>query len=428
MEAISNFFSNPQNISALIEVFFFILLVILSAMISGSEVAFFSLTPTIIQNLEDSSSNAEKKIFQLLQEPDKLLATILITNNFVNIAIVVLSTYITATLIDFGTKIWLKFVVEAVVVTFVILLFGEIIPKIYANKFKKRFASKMSIPLSTLQTLLYPFVIVLVKSTNIVNKKIQSTEKLSMSDISYAIDITSGQTQNEKKILKSVVNLSNVEAREIMTPRVDVVTIDFGEKLSVVKKIIEESEFSRIPVVKDTLDNVVGVLFIKDLLKFINKDNYFEWQKLVKTAYFVPENKKIDDLLQEFRTKKYHMAIVSDEYAGFSGIVTLEDIIEEIVGEINDEYDVPDTMFSKLGDNKFLIDGKLLLKDLQKPLNINDSFFDEIKGDAETIAGLLLEINGDFPSKNQKIKYKNLTFTVQIINKRRIVKLILDVT
>ncbi len=398
----------------------------MSALISGSEVAFFSLPPSALEELEKSKSNAESKVLKLLQKPNNLLATILITNNFVNIAIVVLSTYITATLIDFGEKEWLKFLVEAVLVTFIILLFGEIIPKIYANKFKKKFASMMAIPISFLQILLYPLVKILVKSTNIVNKRIQSTEKLSMSDISTAIDITSGHTQKEKKILKSVANLNNTEAREIMIPRVDVITIDYNIKLSAIKKLIEQSEFSRFPVTKDSLDNIVGILFIKDLIKFLNKDNYFEWQKMIKPAYFVPENKKIDDLLQEFRTKKNHIAIVSDEYAGFSGIVTLEDIIEEIVGEISDEYDINDSLFSKIEENKYIIDGKLLLNDLQKTLNLSDNFFDEIKGDAETIAGLLLEINGDFPKKNQKIKYKNITFTVQIINQRRIVKVLTE--
>lgn len=427
METLLDFFSNPSNISVIVEIVFFVLLVFSSALISGSEVAFFSLPPSIIQKLEQSDINTEKKIYQLLQEPDKLLAVILITNNFVNIAIVVLSTYITATIIDFGDKLWLKFLVEAVFVTFVILLFGEIIPKIYANKFQKKFASFMSIPLGILQTILYPFVMILVKSTNLMNKNVQANEKLLMSDVSYAIDITSGHSQNEKKILKSVVNLNNVEAREIMVSRVDVITVEYNEKLSVIKKVIEESEFSRIPVIKDSLDNVMGILFIKDLISVINKDNYFEWQKLIKPAYFVPENKKIADLLQEFRTKKIHMAVVSDEYAGFSGVVTLEDIIEEIVGEINDEYDVPDNLLSKIDDTKFLIDGKLLLKDLQKPLNISDDFFDNVKGDAETVAGLILELNGDFPKKNQVISYKDLTFTVQLINNRRIIKILLEI-
>lgn len=427
METLLEFFSNPSNISTIVEIIFFVLLVFSSALISGSEVAFFSLSLSVIQKLEQSDTNAEKKIFQLLQEPDKLLAVILITNNFVNIAIVVLSTYITATIINFGEKLWIKFLFEAVFVTFIILLFGEIIPKIYANKFQKKFASFMSIPLGILQTILYPFVMILVKSTNLMNKNIQANEKLLMSDVSYAIDITSGHSQNEKKILKSVVNLNNIEAREIMVSRVDVVTVEYNEKLSVIKKVIQESEFSRIPVIKESLDNVVGILFIKDLISVIDKDNYFEWQKLIKPAYFVPENKKIDDLLQEFRTKKIHMAVVSDEYAGFSGVVTLEDIIEEIVGEINDEYDVPDNLLSKIDDKNFLIDGKLLLKDLQKSLNINDDFFDNVKGDSETVAGLILELNGDFPKKDQVISYKNLTFTVQLINNRRIVKILLEI-
>ncbi|MBN2893969.1 MAG: gliding motility-associated protein GldE [Bacteroidales bacterium] len=436
METITDFFIslnslisfNAPDLNSLIEIVFFILLILLSALISGSEVAYFSLTPRIIHSLENSTSKADKKVLKLIREPDRLLATILITNNFVNIAIVVLATYITASLINFGEVLWLKFVVEAVVVTFIILLFGEIIPKIYANRYNKSFALIMSVPLTAFGKILYPFATILVKSTNIVNKRIQGTNALSMSDLSHAIDITSGPTQNEKKILKRVVNFSNIEVREIMTPRVDVVTLNKNYKLSVLKKIITESGFSRIPVYEDELDSIVGVLYIKDLIKYLNKDNYFEWQNYIRPAYFVPENKKIDDLLQEFRAKKIHLAIVSDEYGGFSGIVSLEDTIEEIVGEINDEFDIPENLFSKISDNQFLMDGKLLMKDFQRMVNLTDNFFDEVKGDAETIAGLILEILGDFPAINQKITYSNIEFKIISLNNRRIEKVKITIT
>lgn len=430
MDSITNLFIslnslisfNSPDLKSIIEIIFFIILVLASAMISGSEVAFFSLTPNIIETLKNSTSKSELKVIKLIKTPNRLLATILIINNFVNIAIVVLATYITATLINFGEKVWLKFLIEAVLVTFIILLFGEIIPKIYANKFKKSFASLMALPLATFEKIVHPLATILVKSTNIVNKKIQADNKLSMNDLSFAIEITSEPSQNEKKILKSVVNLSNTEVREIMTPRVDVVTLNFNDKLSVIKKIIAKSGFSRIPIYKNELDNIAGVLYVKDLIKYLDKDNYFDWQKLIRPAFFVPENKKIDDLLQEFRTKKIHLAIVSDEYAGFSGIVTMEDTIEEIVGEINDEFDIPENIFSRISDDQFLMDGKLLLKDFQRLVNLKNSFFDDIKGDAETIAGLLLEILGDFPILNQKITYKNLEFRIDKVDKRRIVK------
>ncbi len=428
MHTILIFFSEPKNIIALIEIFIFILLVISSGLVSGSEVAFFSLPPHIIKKIKKSDSKSDKKTIKLIEKPNNLLATILISNNFINIAIVVLATYITATLIDFGDKLWLKFLIEAIVVTFIILLFGEIIPKIYANKFNEKFASLMAIPISILQKVFYPLVEILVKSTNIVDGKVSKTsEKLSINDISYAIDITSGQSQNERKILKRIVNLNNIEAREIMSPRVDVVTIDYNSRFTEVKKILQQNEYSRIPVIKNSLDNIIGILFIKDLVKYLNEDKFFEWQKYIRPAYFVPQNKKIDDLLQEFRNKKIHLAVVSDEYGGFRGIVTLEDIIEEIVGEINDEYDMPDTFFSKIENNKYLIDGKLLLKDLQKYLNYKDDFFDTGKGDAETVAGLILEINESFPKQNQIINYKNLKFNVKKVSKRRIVKIVLEV-
>ena len=413
---------NAIELNTLIEIILFILLVISSAMISGSEVAFFSFTPKIIDSIKNSESKNDKTVLKLINAPDRLLATILIVNNFVNIAIVVLATYITASLINFENVEWLKFVVEAVFVTFIILLFGEIIPKIYANRFKKSFASVMAIPITVLQNFFYPLATLLIKSTNLVNKRIDAVNKLSMNDLSHAIDITSEPSADEKKILKRVVNFSRIEVREIMTPRVDVITINKRDKFSVVKKTIIQNGYSRIPIYEEELDNIVGILYIKDLIKFLNKDNYFEWQKVIKPPFFVPENKKIDDLLQEFRRKKIHLSIVSDEYGGFSGIVTMEDTIEEIVGEIQDEFDISEDMFKRISGNQYIVDGKLLLKDFQKLVNLEDNFFDEIKSEAETIAGVILEKNGDFPNINQKIIYKNIDFIINTINKRRIVK------
>ncbi len=414
---------NLPSVENIIEIIFFFLLIFSSALISGSEVGFFSLTPTILETFKNSKSKNDKKILDSLNEPDKLLATILIANNFVNIAIILITTKITTDVINFPDQKWIKFLIEVVFITFVLVLFGEITPKIYANRYKKSLIRMMVFPLSFLQKIFYPLVYILIKFTKVANKKIQGKNELSMKDLSFAIDMTSDSTKNEKKILKSVVNISNIEVREIMTPRVDVITLNSSFKLSVVKSIIADACFSRIPVYEDELDNIIGVLYIKDLIKFLNKDNYFNWQSFIRPAYFVPENKKVDDLLQEFRTKKIHLAIVSDEYGGFSGIVTLEDTIEEIVGEINDEYDIPDNLFEKISEFQYVVDGKLLLNDFQRLLNVNYSFFDENKGDAETVAGLILEIIGDFPNKNQLIKYKNIEFKIISINNRRIEKI-----
>lgn len=415
---------NQISIASIIEIFFFIILIISSALISGSEIAFFSFSPALIDELKSSKNKRAVQILKLLGKPDILLATILIANNFINIAIVILSTYITSSLINFHNDFIFEFITQAVIVTFIILLFGEIIPKIYANKMNKKFAFLMAYPILVIQKILFPFSSILAKTSKFVDKKIQNTKEISMTDISYAIDITSGQTVHEKKIIKSVISLSNFEIREIMTPRVDVETVNFFDKLSLIKKIIAEKEFSRYPVVKDSQDDIVGILFIKDLLNIMGKDNYFEWQKIIKPAYFVPENKKADDLLQEFREKKIHLAIVSDEYGGFSGIVTLEDIIEEIVGDITDEFDTTEELIEKIDDFTYLLDGKLLLKDFQKYMNLPIDFFDDIKTDIETIAGLILEILGEIPKINQKLKYKDFEFKIKETTKTRIVKVI----
>ncbi len=418
---------NSITFFSLIQILFFILLLLSSALVSGSEVAFFSFTPENLEHLKKSKSNTDKIILKHLDKSDYLLATILIANTFINIAIVILTTYISSALIDFHDNELIKFLTEAVFVTFMILLFGEIIPKIYANKNKLQFARIMAYPLYLLQRIFYPLPGLLAKTTNIVNKRMQKKEKISMSDISYAVDLTIDHSKSEKKIIKSVITLSSKEVREIMTPRVDVVVLNYYDKLSKIKEIIANNEFSRLPVYKDNLDNIEGVLYIKDLVQIFEQENYHNWQRLIKPAYFVPENKKLDDLLQEFKMKKVHLAIVVDEYGGFSGIITLEDIIEEIVGEINDEFDIDENMLTPLDKNKYIVDGKLLLNDLQKYLNLPSNFFDEIKNEVESVAGLILEILGEFPKQNQKIKYKNLEFQVKEISRRRIVKLLLSI-
>ena len=429
MESISSIYYIITNISIsfysisikiILELLLLLFLLFSSALISGSEVAFFSFSPNNILTLKNNKAKTNNKIIKLIENPERLLATILITNNFVNIGIIILSTFITASLINFSEIEWLKFVIEAVVITFIILLFGEIIPKVYANQYNIRFAKIMAYPLFYLTKILFPFSSILMKSTFIVSKLFMKKEKMSIKDISDAIDIASDNIITEKEMLKGAVKFGKTEVKEIMTPRIDVVSIEIKEKFSKVKQIIMESGFSRIPIFENSLDNILGVLYVKDLIKYIDKNADFNWNKLLKKPYFIPETKKIDDLLQEFRNKKIHIALVSDEYGGISGIISLEDVLEEIIGEIQDEFDGKDENYKIINENIFIFEGKFPLKDFYKIIKINENFFDEIKSDSETIAGVVLNIVGEFPKKGARIRYKNLIFSIEAIDKRRI--------
>ncbi len=398
------------------------MLLVISALISGSEVAFFSFTPSNINNLKENESKINNLILRLLNEPERLLATILITNNFVNIGIILLSTFITGELIDFGEVEWLKFVFEVVFVTFLILLFGEIIPKVYANQDRKGFAKLMVFPLFYSEKIFYPLSTILIKSTSVVNKKFTKKTKLSIEDISTAIDITGKSVANEKTILKGAVEFGKTDVKEIMAPRLDVVAVSVSDKFTKIKQVIIDSGYSRIPIYEESLDNIKGVLFTKDLIEHIDKNADFEWVKLARKPFFVPESKKIDNLLQEFRENRTHLAIVSDEYGGISGVVTLEDILEEIVGEIQDESDEPENNYIVIDKNNFIFDGKFPLKEITKVLNKDKYFFENDKGEAETIAGFILEKLGDFPSNNEVIDYKNIILKIESLNIRRIIR------
>ncbi|NPA36820.1 MAG: gliding motility-associated protein GldE [Chlorobi bacterium] len=401
-----------------------VLLLALSASISGAEIAYFSLTPKDLEEIKKHESKTNKLILKHLKHPELLLATILIGNNFVNVGIVMLTTFIVSSLVTFGSSTTLQFIIEVVGITGLILLFGEIIPKVYASYFSKKFASIMAYPLMIMISLFKPLGVILVKSTNLVNKRLAKKQRaLSMDELSHAVELTSSDIEEEKELLEGIVKFSNIKAEEIMTPRVDVVDLDIKWDFKKVLHIIVESGFSRLPVYEDTPDNIKGILYVKDLLLHIDKDASFRWQTLMREAYYIPETKMINDLLREFQEHKIHMAIVVDEYGGTSGIVTLEDVIEEIVGEISDEMDVDEDSYRKLPDGTYIFEGKTLLNDFFKITDIDETVFDDVRGDAETLAGLLLEIKGAMPAKNEEITFDNFKFTILAADNRRIKKL-----
>lgn len=400
-------------------IFFIFLLLLCSALISGSEVAFFSLDAAKWDSEREHDIEPIKK---LLKRPNYLLATILISNNFINVAIVILSTFITNRLFDFTYYPFLSFFIQVIVVTFALLLMGEVIPKVYANQKSLGFAKLMATPLLILSRLFSPLSNLLVSSTTIIEKKFRSKGyKISVDELSSALDLA-GQNdtkEEEKRILRSIVEFGNIQVKEIMKSRVDVIALDQNTSFEDVKKVVISCGFSRIPVYKENFDSVLGILYIKDLLPFL-KHKKFEWANLIRTPFFVPEGKMIDDLLKEFQEKKIHLAIVVDEYGGTSGIVTLEDIIEEIVGEINDEFDDDGIQFSKLDDENYIFEGKTSLNDVLKTIDGEIDFFDDIKGDSDTLAGLILEMKGDIPSHGEKLHYEHYEFTVESVDRRRV--------
>ena len=397
-----------------------IILLVFSGLISGSEVALFSLSKSQIQNQQKSSYI--EIIKKLLLNPNKLLATILVANNFINIAIVILFTQIGSDLFDGITSAVLKFTLEIILATFLILLFGEILPKIYASRNNLAFSKLVAYPLLLLNIILTPISIPMQHLSNFIKDKLSFTKpNIGLNQLSYALDLTNpGETtKQEHKILKGILSFGNTETREVMRPRIDIHA--FKNTLSydqILKNIIKNS-FSRIPVYKDELDNIVGILYVKDLLPFLDKKE-FDWLSILRKPFFIPENKKLDDLMQEFQEKKIHLAIVVDEYGGTSGIISLEDVIEEIVGDISDEFDDDSLLFSKLDNSNYIFEGKTSMKDFYKILNIDSIFFDKLKGDSETLAGFILEISQSFPKINSKVIFENYVFTIESIDKKRI--------
>ena len=400
-------------------------LLFVSGFASGSEIAFFSLTPNDENELEEEKSASDGKIIALRNDSERTLATILITNNLVNVTIIMLLNYFFARVVDFGNAVWLQFLCITVLLTFLLLLFGEIIPKIYTRQQPLRFCRRVVSGIMFCRKLFYPFATILIKSGVLAGKVVQKDNHvLSVDDLEQALELTDkNDIKDEQSMLKGIIRFGDETAKEVMTSRQNIVDLDIRSSYPEVLKCIEENNYSRIPVYQDNTDNIRGVLYIKDLLPHLTKASNFRWQSLIRPPYFVPETKKIDDLLREFQDNKVHIAIVVDEFGGTSGIVTLEDILEEIVGEINDEYDEEEKFYSKLNYNTFVFEGKTLLSDFCKILNVDDEEFEEVEGDADSLAGLLLEIKGDFPSMHEKIDYKNYTFEVMQIEERRISKI-----
>ena len=421
---------------SLIAIISFFVLLLCSALISGTEVAFFSLSKTDIIKISDETKG-QNPVVLLLQNPSKLLATILITNNFINILIVLIfaslgevflkEQNLSLTILGFILPSSLvKFSIEVLLVTFFILLFGEVLPKVYASRRALKFCNLMCRPLQFLSFFLTPLSFPLINLTNVIEKKLGSkNSNFSVEILSKALELTSegSTTKEEKKILEGIVSFGNTETVQIMKPRIDIFALSHEETYDEVLTKILKHGYSRNPVYKNSIDNIVGVLYAKDLLGFLdNKD--FNWQELLREPFFVPENKKLDDLLVEFRERKNHLAIVVDEYGGTSGIVTLEDVIEEIVGEINDEFDTDDLSYSKIDANNYIFDGKITIKDFCKVLEEpNEEKFEEYKGESETIAGFILEISGKFPKIGEKINFDRYVFTIEALDRKRIKQL-----
>lgn len=402
---------------------FFLLtvLLMLSASISASEVAFFSLGPGDFRKIKQKKNKRNIILLEIIGRPDELLGTILIVNNLVNVGIVVLSAFLTSLLFDFSDSPIAGFIIEVVAITLLILLFGEILPKVYATRNNYKIALFMAYPFYVIEKIVRPVSGIMVKTTGFVRKrKFRHGKELSIKDLSHALDLTSGGLEEEGKILKGIVKFGNINVSAIMCSRVDVTAIDVKAGFRKVITTITGSGYSRIPVYSGSFDNVVGILYAKDVLPYSDHPDSFKWQSLVRPPYFVPETKKINELLKEFQIKKMHMAVVIDEYGGTSGIVTLEDILEEIVGEITDESDEEDPLYMQISENTYIFEGKILLNDFYKILNIEEDPFIDVRGESETLAGLLLELTGEIPQKNQRTEYGKFTFIIESADKRRI--------
>jgi len=399
------------------------LLLLCSALISGAEVALFSLKRNDVEEGLEQKSKRIEIIAKLLESPKKLLATILVANNFINIAIVILFAFLGDLIFESITNPQIKFLVEVVVVTFLILLFGEILPKIYASRNNLKFATFMAYPLKVLDVILSPISLPMRSVTiGIHNKLGKQKSNLSVDQLSQALELTSQEdtTTEEHKILKGIVSFGNTDTKQVMRPRIDIFALKIEQKYLEIMPEIIENGYSRIPVYRDNMDTIEGILYVKDLLPYIDRKQ-FDWTTLLREPFFVPENKKLDDLMAEFQEKKVHLAVVVDEYGGTSGLISLEDIIEEIVGDISDEFDDEDLMFSKLDDNNYVFDGKTALKDFYKIIKLeDDTVFEENKGEAETVAGFVLEISGSFPKLNSKINFENYVFTIEAMDIKRI--------
>ena len=414
---------NPISPSILVSILLALFLILLSGFASASEIAFFSLSPADLEAMGPDKNPLDMLVQKLRDDSERTLATILITNNLVNVTIIMLCNYIFNSLFTFGEE-WLQFLCVTILLTFLLLLFGEIIPKVYSRKNPLAFCRKAVKGVIFFRKLFWPVETILLKSGAFAEKVLQKENRqLSIDDLEQALELTDkSDIKDEQSMLQGIIRFGDETAKEVMTSRQDIIDLDIRCSYEDVLKCIVDNNYSRIPVYQDNKDNIRGVLYIKDLLPHLSKPANFRWQSLIRPPYFVPETKKIDDLLREFQENKVHIAIVVDEFGGTSGIVTLEDILEEIVGEINDEYDEEEHNYTKLDANSYIFEGKTLLNDFSKILNLPDDEFDDVEGDADSLAGLLLEIKGDFPVVHEILKYKRYTFEVLEIDERRISK------
>ena len=419
--------TNAPSTGAIIALILSFLLLICSAFVSGSEIAFFSLTPADMNELEEERTANDRRILGLLADSERLLATILCSNNFVNVAIILLLNYFFLggdnPVIAFGDNTVMEFLFMTVLLTFLLLLFGEVMPKITASQKRLAMARLCAPAYGVLVKLWWPVSWLLLKSGRVTDH-IKSTQQLSVDDLEQALELTDKkEIADEQQMLKGIIRFGGEMAREVMTPRVDMVDLDVRTPFPEVIKCIVENNYSRIPVFAGTEDHITGILYIKDLLPHLNKPANFRWQTLVRPATFVPETKMIDDLLRDFQAAKVHIAIVVDEFGGTSGLVTMEDIIEEIVGEINDEYDDDERTFTRLNQNTFVFEAKTLLTDFRRIMQLPDDAFDDVAADADTLAGLVLELKGEFPTEHERIQHGRFTFEIMEMDERRIVKI-----
>jgi gliding motility-associated protein GldE len=424
--ALSDVYVQTPTMGVYIAAILACLLLVLSGFASGSEIAFFSLSPNDLAELDPERNTADRHIQMLRDDSERTLATILITNNFVNVTIIMLCNYVFGAILHFGPKAyWVEFLCITVILTFLLLLYGEIIPKVYSRQNPLKFCRRAVGGILFARKLFWPIENLLLRSEFLAEKVVQKeNHHLSVDDLEQALELTDKEEiKDDQSILQGIIRFGDETAKEVMTSRQDIVDLDIRSNFSDVLKCIVENNYSRIPIYQDNEDHIRGILYIKDLLPHLNKSAYFRWQSLIRPPYFVPETKKIDDLLREFQENKVHIAIVVDEFGGTSGLITLEDILEEIVGEINDEFDEEEKTYSKMNYNTYIFEGKTLLSDFCKILDIDDDEFSEVEGDADSLAGLLLELKGDFPSMHEKIDYKNYTFEVFDVEERRISKI-----
>jgi putative hemolysin len=421
-------FKSP-DIKVIIGLLILIILLLGSALMSASEVAFFSFRPEDIEKFKTSKNKHSQAALKLYNRPEKLLSTVLVANNTINIAIVLLAAFLSSRMFDFTSEPIIGFIINAVVITFLLLFFGEVMPKVYASRNHIAVALFMAYPLNLLEKIFLPVTSLLIFSSSFVKRRAGTRRSnISMNDLSDALDLTSNDFNEDEKILKGIVNFGNINVSAIMCPRIDVTAIDIKSGFDAVIAVIISSGFSRIPVYSGSFDTVKGILYAKDVLPYTNNPASFKWQALMRPPYFVPETKKINDLLKEFQTRKIHLAVVIDEYGGTSGIISLEDILEEIVGEISDESDGDQFHFRKLDDKTYIFEGKILLNDFCKIIEIEEDIFEEVRGESETLAGLILELTGEIPQKGQIISYGNFIFRIESADGRKIKEIRVEIT